>query len=116
MPDRREFIEIARDYNRRIARYAELASPGEIGAERLVGMLLKVEASSPATRPTPPAVVPGRQSRGTSAGPQTFADGQGWEPADLDRLQGHTRDESVVPASSNAQQSRGERSLLVSPR
>jgi hypothetical protein len=114
---RREFIAIARDYNRRIARYTELASPGEIGADRLVGMLIKVEASSTATRPKLPTTEPGRQSRGTTAAPpQTFADGEGWEPADLDRLQGRTRDASVVPASSNAPQSRGERSLIVSPR
>ena len=34
-------MQIARDYNRRIARYSELATPGQVGAERLTGMLIK---------------------------------------------------------------------------
>jgi hypothetical protein len=115
---RRAFVEVADDYNRRIARYADLASPGEIGAERLVGMLIKVETPSTATRPEAPAVQPGRQSRSTSAAPpQTFADGEGWEPAAQDRRQSRTRDESVVPTSGRVRQLQlRERSLLVTPR
>ncbi|MEX0613251.1 MAG: hypothetical protein WD738_23145 [Pirellulales bacterium] len=113
---RRAFVQIARDYNRRIARYAELASPGEIGAQRLIGMLIKVEGSSTATRPELPGAT-GRQSRNdASAPPRTFADGQGWEPA-ADRADAIRRDESVQPISSESGQlPHRERSLLVSPR
>ena len=38
---RRAFVQIARDYNRRIARYTELSTPGQVGSERLIGMLIK---------------------------------------------------------------------------
>jgi hypothetical protein len=119
---RRAFVQIARDYNRRIARYTELASPGEIGAERLVGMLIKLESSSTATRPASPGAQPGRQSRNSSSiPPQTFAEGQGWAPVDRVRPITRTRDDSVVPAGGSSrqepqQQPRRERSLLVSPR
>ena len=37
---RRAFVQIARDYNERIARYSELASPGQLSAGRLTGMLI----------------------------------------------------------------------------
>ena len=49
---RRAFVQIARDYNRRIARYVELATPGEIGPDRLIGMLIKRAGASTATRPS----------------------------------------------------------------
>ena len=49
---RRAFVQIARDYNRRIARYVELATPGEIGSERLIGMLIMRAGASTATRPS----------------------------------------------------------------
>jgi hypothetical protein len=95
-----------------------LASPGEIGAERLVSMLIKVESSSTATRPASPARQPNRQSRSASgAPPQTFADGQGWEPASELRPITRQRDEAVVPAAGQMRLGpRRERSLLVSPR
>jgi hypothetical protein len=113
---RRAFVQIARDYNRRIARYTELASPGEIGAERLIGMLIKSENTSTATRSAAPATT-GRQSSNTSGRPpRTFAEGEGWEPAGS-RPAGVTRDRAVQPASGEARQGpRRERSLLVSPR
>ena len=38
--NRRAFVQIARDYNRRITRYAELSRPGRIDNGRLVAMLI----------------------------------------------------------------------------
>lgn len=52
---RRAFVQICRDYNKRIARYTELARPGQLRAERLVSMLIKSDgnvASRPAVQPT----------------------------------------------------------------
>lgn len=111
---RRAFVQIACDYNRRIARYTELASPGEIGAERLIGMLIKSESTSTATRPESPT---GRQSSNAEVEvPKTFADGEGWEPAG-NRADAGQRDEAVRPASGESpQETRRERSLLVWPR
>jgi hypothetical protein len=111
---RRAFVQIARDYNRRIARYAELASPGEIGTDRLIGILIKTEHTSTATRSSSPTPPPGRQSNATSEHPpQTFAAGEGWEPAGL-RDENVRRDEAVKPAAGTAGQTpRIERSLLV---
>jgi hypothetical protein len=76
---RRAFVQIARDYNRRIARYTELATPGEIGSERVISMLIKRdEAANTATRPGSLAPPPNRQSQVPANDPsQTFA--EGWE-------------------------------------
>ncbi len=114
---RRAFVQIARDYNRRIARYAELSTPGEIGAERLVGMLIKVDVPPTATRPGLPSGATGRQSRNSSIPPRTFAD-EGWEPAGQSVSRATTRDEYVerVSAEETRTPRRQERSLLVSPR
>jgi hypothetical protein len=38
---RQEFLQTVRDYNTQIARYSELAAPGQVGADRLVGMLIE---------------------------------------------------------------------------
>jgi hypothetical protein len=112
---RRAFVQIARDYNRRIARYAELSTPGEIGAEGLVRMLIRRDNLPTATRPTLPSGTNGRQSNSRSATPQTFAE-EGWESASQTVSRANTRDESVEPASAEFQQpSGGERSLLVTP-
>jgi hypothetical protein len=115
---RRAFVQIARDYNRRISRYTELSTPGEIGAERLVGMLIKVSTPPTATRPTLPTGTNGRQSRrATSAPPRTFAGTEGWESASQSVAQGTRRDESVRHASAEEKETpREERSLLVTPR
>ncbi|MCI0335542.1 MAG: hypothetical protein L0228_20230 [Planctomycetes bacterium] len=114
---RRAFVQIARDYNRRIARYTELSTPGEIGAERLVGMLIKVDVPPTATRPSSPSGATGRQSRNSAVLPRTFAD-EGWEPAGQSVSRATTLDESVEPASAEVKPNprREERSLLVSPR
>jgi hypothetical protein len=116
---RRAFVQIARDYNHRIARYTELASPGEIGAERLIGMLIKSDSASTATRPTVPGTA-GRQSNdATSLPPRTFAGDEGWEPAG-GPAEAFQRDDAIQPTSGISpeapQPPRHERSLLVSPR
>ncbi len=75
---RRAFVQIARDYNRRIARYLELAKPGQIDADRLIGMLIKRDATSTATRPFTQAAPLNRQSQGRAGTPpSTFA--EGWD-------------------------------------
>jgi hypothetical protein len=115
---RRAFVQIARDYNRRIARYAELSTPGEIGAEGLVRMLILRDNAPTATRPSVPSGARGRQSRDESRAPQkTFADDVGWESADRSVSRAMTRDDSVERASAEVNRAPGqERSLLVTPR
>jgi hypothetical protein len=109
---RRAFVQIARDYNRRIARYSELATPGQVDADRLIGMLIKRDTPSTATRPFTQAAPLNRQSQNqTGIPPSTFA--EGWTPSGT-RSDGTTRDESVQPASADAKPGRiEERSLLV---
>jgi hypothetical protein len=113
---RRAFIQIARDYNRRIERYSELASPGEIDSDRLIGMLImRSGAASTATRPA--ATVPpyNRQSQvEQQEDAQTFA--EGWESIKSAAAEA-AFDENVKPASAEAKrvEPRRERSLLVSP-
>jgi hypothetical protein len=112
---RRAFVQIARDYNRRIARYSELATPGQIDADRLIGMLIRRDGPSTATRPFGSAVPLNRQSQNRTGDPSsTFA--EEWAPMSGTRSFGTTRDESVQPASADIQ-SRPipikERSLLV---
>jgi hypothetical protein len=115
---RRAFVQIARDYNRRIARYTELSTPGDIEAERLVGMLIKVSVPPTATRPKLPAGTNGRQSRSMNpAPPRTFAADEGWESVSKTVAEGRTRDDAVKPAAAETQAApRQERSLLVTPR
>jgi hypothetical protein len=115
--ERRAFVQLARDYNRRIARYAELSTPGEIGAERLVGLLIKRDNTPTATRPALPSSPGRRQSRNSATPPRTFADDEGWEPASLSVSRAATSDDAVKRASGEEpQRPRQERSLLVSPR
>lgn len=112
---RRAFIQIARDYNRRIARYIELASPGEIGADRLLSMLIKQEnGDDTATRFNSPAPPINRQSQTKSTTPRTFA--EGWEPLKSDGDSTTKHDEAVAPASAEAPSDpHVEHSLLVAP-
>jgi hypothetical protein len=113
---RRAFVQIARDYNERIARYSELASPGQLSAGRLTGMLINTGTAT-ATKAASPAPPPHRQSRNaTSPPPPTFAAGS--PPPAIPNAASATHDEAVKQASaveSTAAQSppRQERSLLV---
>jgi hypothetical protein len=111
---RRAFVQIVRDYNRRIARYSELATPGQIDAGRLIGMLIKRDTPSTAIRPFAPAAPLNRQSQDSiSLPPGTFAD-EGWTPLGDGAATGASRGEAVQPASAVAPPDRRqERSLLV---
>jgi hypothetical protein len=112
---RRAFVQIARDYNRRIARYVELATPGEIGSERLVARLIMRAGASTATRPSETTPLNRQSGNGTTGPPSTYA--EGWAPASDGRAVGTTRDEAVTPASAQASEGpHEERSLLVKPR
>lgn len=70
--NRRAFVQIAKDYNRQITRYTELATPGDIGANRLVAMLVdRPRASSPSATASNPT----GGSRMPPTRPQTFQGG-----------------------------------------
>ncbi len=118
--NRRAFVQIARDYNRRIARYSELASPGEIGAVRLTSMLIKTDAPATATKPSLPAPPRDRRSSTEAAQPKTFAEGAGTSAGPIANTS--MRDENVKaaagdePASPSKSASKSERSLLVAPK
>ncbi len=114
---RRAFVQIARDYNRRISRYVELAAPGPLESARLIGMLIKREATATATRSSATAPPTNRQSRSVPAGTQTFADGtDGWTAMDATVSSTLQRDEAVRPASAvEPAIEPGEHSLLVVP-
>jgi hypothetical protein len=111
---RRAFVQIARDYNRRIARYSELASPGEVDSARLVRMLIVTSAQSTATRTSAPQALPSRQSSNLETSPQnTLADD--WEAAgDTTTDVSTIRDSNVARASAETEQEepREERTLL----
>jgi hypothetical protein len=114
--ERRAFVQIARDYNRRIARYSELATPGQISPDRLTGMLIKRPASSTATRSAAPAPPPSRTSSGVETSPQrTFAntDNTDWLPAEKSAASAAAKVDSAVQPASAAQST--ERSVLVRP-
>jgi hypothetical protein len=115
---RRAFVQIARDYNCRIARYTELASPGQIDSERLIGMLIRRdEATNTATRPGSLVPPTNHRSQLPPADPaQTFA--EGWES--MQHASTMPRDDAVKPASAESKtaepqisQPRREHSLLV---
>ncbi len=106
---RRAFVQIARDYNRRIARYSELATPGQISPDRLTGMLIRRPGSSSA----PPV----RQSSGVEATQErTFANTENWLPPEKPSLPGATKvDPAVKPASATQSGSNREHSVVVQP-
>lgn len=111
---RRAFVQIARDYNRRIERYSELASPGEIDSDRLIGMLImRSGTTNTATRPATSTPPYNRQSQlDFEEDAQTFA--EGWES--IKSASAETPiDENVKPASAEVKrvEPRRERSLLV---
>jgi hypothetical protein len=113
---RRAFVQIARDYNRRIARYAELAAPNQIDPQQLVAMLIKVDDwADTANRSSAPAPPGNRQSRAaTGESPQTFADE--WTPSRQSGVYAPQHDRAVRPASAEeAPAIPQEQSLLVTP-
>jgi hypothetical protein len=115
---RRAFVQIARDYNRRIARYTELASPGQVSPERLTGMLIKSSVST-ATKSASPAPSLNRQTNRKEAPPSTFVEGgsstfkAATPPSKQDEaVQPASR---VEPSSAGKTSPRREHSLLVKP-
>jgi hypothetical protein len=117
---RRAFVQIVRDYNRRIARYSELAAPGQIDSDRLIGMLIKREDTpSTATRNSTPSPPENRQSQAEPRNPPaTFT--EDWRPSGGDQASDARRDDAVRPAAAEAESARRrprrEHSLLVPSR
>jgi hypothetical protein len=112
---RRAFVQIARDYNRRIARYSELATPGQVSPDRLTSMLILTPASTANKPGTLPRL---NQRSATGATPQsTYIEGS--EPAMTASSGAAKRDDAVrqtsgaQPATSKKPAARVERSLLV---
>lgn len=111
---RRAFVQIARDYNRRIARYSELATPGPISPDRLTGMLIKrpVSATTPAFR---------QSGAVDNSLPRTFANSAStddWLPPEKSAMTGATKiDSAVQPASATQSKLNDvkEHSLVVPP-
>jgi hypothetical protein len=116
---RRAFVQIARDYNRRIARYAELAAPGPVSPEQLTSMLIKTSAST-ATKASSPVPPYNRQSNRESSPPSTFVEGS--SPAFKAVSKSAKRDDEVRPASRAESESvkkptsRQEHSVVVWPK
>jgi hypothetical protein len=118
---RRAFVQIAKDYNRQIVRYSELATPGHLESQRLVAMLIKTtDRTNTATRPVarPPTTDPyGRQSSTQGArSTATFADDSRWARRGNEDTTAATHvDEAVTPASAENAQAYfdQERSVLV---
>jgi hypothetical protein len=112
---RRAFVQIVRDYNRRIARYSELAMPGALSADNLTGKLIKRPVSNTGTRSGSASPPPTRTSSGVdNETPKTFANGENWIPASAAETKGTgKRDDAVKPASGADSSERRERSLLV---
>jgi hypothetical protein len=117
---RRAFVQIARDYNRRIARYTELATPGQVSAERLTSMLINSTVSSTARRPALPTPPRNRQSSDESAPLRTFVEGSA---SGVNTVSATTkRDDSIRPASGTESaakaisEPREEKSLVVPKR
>ncbi|QDU56490.1 hypothetical protein [Aeoliella mucimassa] len=88
---RRAFVQITRDYNKRITRYTELARPGNLRSERLVAMLIKTELTTASRSAAPQLPADNRRSE-TSPQP-TFREPSQDPSMDLSP----TFDSGVVP-------------------
>ncbi|MEX2168468.1 MAG: hypothetical protein WD851_04110 [Pirellulales bacterium] len=70
---RRAFVQLTRDYNRKITRYTELATPGRLETGRLVAMLIRTgDAPAVAQRTTEPSRSAPRGEVPPATVPQTF--------------------------------------------
>ncbi len=104
--NRRAFVQIARDYNRRITRYTELAKPGTVGSQRLVAMLIKTDPAATA-RQNRTASPYGDGRRSEVSPPPTFQ--EEWTPATPDI----TPDQGVQPAGYDQPSETGAASHLL---
>jgi hypothetical protein len=92
---RRAFVATARDYNKEIAAYTELAAPADVPAERLVAMMIRTSAPAGQAPWTPSGVQPAtalqsipqqspqgsvQQPNPGQTPPKTFANGQQQPP------------------------------------
>ncbi|MCC7475476.1 MAG: hypothetical protein IT425_08780 [Pirellulales bacterium] len=106
---RRAFVQIARDYNRRIIRYAELATPGQLSPDQLTSMLIRTNATATATRPANSLPPNNRQSQDERMAPPTLVGGEvpvsGQVP--VSESNGMRQDTSVRPASGSNLPPRG---------
>lgn len=70
---RRAFVQLARDYNRKITRYTEIATPGRLATGRLVAMLIRTADAPAVAQRTPEATssLP-RSEAPRNTVPQTF--------------------------------------------
>lgn len=112
---RRAFVQIARDYNRRIARYSEISTPGPLSAVRLTSMLIYTGVSNTATKNGTAAPPRNRQSNTTP--PRTFAEGAAAPMSPINNVPGgegveQTSAKETTPATS-ADGPKQEHSLLV---
>ncbi len=117
---RRAFVQIAKDYNLRIAHYTELATPGVLPTPRLVGMLIKSSAAaSTASRSTvTPGSPYGPQSSVGEPGATFVGDWNRPSLSDQDMASAAFRDERIVPASAPGSVNplrEGERSVVKQP-
>ena len=70
---RRAFVQLTRDYNRKITRYTELATPGRLATGRLVAMLIRTaDAPAVAQRTAEPSRSVPRGEVPPATVPQTF--------------------------------------------
>jgi hypothetical protein len=101
---RRAFLEAARQYNRTIAAYAELATPEGVGPERLVAMLIRSSSDATEDANVQPASAtedvdtdPSAAKGNNATMPPTIretSERTAWRP--LDRLRG--RERSIITA------------------
>lgn len=103
--NRRAFVQISRDYNKRITRYTELAKPGDLRTERLVAMLIK-SSGNVASRPPQASGMPGG-GRSQVAPPATFRE----ELANPLRETAPRLDSEVAPAAAFDSQIPGTQNL-----
>jgi hypothetical protein len=113
---RRAFVQIARDYNRRIARYTELSRPEQVRPELLVNMLILRDGAAIAPHLASPDSIYNRQSQIAPGLPKTFV--EGWTPASGDGLGDAELDSAIRQASGETEADESadhERSVLVNP-
>jgi hypothetical protein len=110
--ERRAFVQIARDYNRRIARYSELATPGQITPDRLTGMLIKHPGSTTA----PPVRQSGRVENSPPPTYANSANADDWLPVEKPSMTGAAKVDPAVQPASAMQTSENKEHSLVIPR
>ena len=110
---RRAFVQIARDYNRRIARYSELSTPGQLSAVRLTSMLIYTGVPNTATKEGTVAPPRNRQSNdGTT--PRTFVPGSEAPMSPIAKsANGEVEQTSAKESTTAAEGPKQEHSLLV---